>query len=514
MNRPMKKSLSILFSASLLAGALTACGNAKDTSSNADSKGPMKLTIMMPSFDQNLATDNSPIVKKLDKETNTKIHLQWVPNDSYPDKFNVTLASGNLPDIMVLESMNGGFAKAAEAGEFWDLGPYLKDYPNLSKLNPIVEQNASVNGTLYGIPRLRALGRNGLLIRQDWLKKLGLQEPKTIDDFYNILKAFKNDDPDGDGKNDTYGMTISQFNGPWDVMQTWFGVPNQWGKASDGSLKPYFEFPQYQTALDFFKKLYDEKLINQDFAAMPSSKWYDDIEADKSGVIVDVADSAHRIEDKIDTAKFGANATTEQKESKTFMTVLGGVAGPDGQKHYLPTDGYSGELVIPKTTVKTEAQLKKVLKFLNQLNDKDLQVLLGNGIEGKQYTLDDNGYAVPSTDQGVVGDLHDLNQMLMFLPEDKTIKTAPSPLTEKETKVQNDNEQYVVANPAAGLLSQTYAQKGAQLDQIITDARVKYISGQIDKAGLQDAIKQWKAQGGDQYTKEINDLYKKEQSKK
>ncbi|WEG13700.1 extracellular solute-binding protein [Pullulanibacillus sp. KACC 23026] len=510
-----QKILAIMFSSVLTLGVLGGCGPSEATSnsSNAASlnSGPMKLSIMMPSFDPDLATDDSPVVKKLDKNTNTDIHLQWVPSDSYQDKFNVMLASGNLPDIMVVaDQTNPAFVKAAEAGQFWDVGPYLKDYKNLSQLSSVVKQNASINGHLYGVPRLRPLGRNGVAIRKDWLNNLGLQEPKTIDDFYNVLKAFKNGDPDKDGKNDTYGLTVFQDTGAWTDMEAWFGVPNQWGKTADGSLKPYFEFPQYQTALDFFKKLYDERLINQDFAALPGSKALDDIESGKSGVDVGVIDDAHRIELALDQKVYGTNATIEQQEKKTYMTALGGVAGPDGLK-IMPTSGLAGLLAIPKTSVKTVTQLKQVLKFLDELNDKDNQVLLYNGIEGQQYTLQD-GYAVFSTDQKKMKQIHDINQMQMFLPKDESIQLYQTPLRKKENQIEIDDEQIVVVNPAAGLISQTYQQRGAQLDQIINDAMIQYISGQIDKSGLQDAVKQWKVQGGDQVVKEINDLYQKEQN--
>ncbi|WP_462409460.1 extracellular solute-binding protein [Neobacillus sp. Marseille-QA0830] len=506
-----KRALPVVVSSLLVAGITAGCSNNESASTKSkkggesDSNKPLDITIMMPSFDQELADENSTVVKKLEEETNTDIHLRWTPNDTYPDKFSITLASGDLPDIMVSAS---SYVKAAQSGEFWDVGKYIDDYPNLKKLNPIIRQNASINGTLYGIPRIRALGRNGIMIRKDWLDKLGLQEPKTTDDLYKILVAFKNDDPDGNGKDDTYGMTVSQFSGPWDNIQTWFGVPNEWG-VEKGKLKPYFEFPEYQEALDYFKKLFDEGLINKDFAAMPPSKWYDDIQNNKAGVIVDVVDSAHRIEKELDKLEFGENSTAEQQEQKTFMTALGGVADPDGKKHYLPTSGFSNLLLIPKPAVKTEAELKRVLKFIDQTNNQENQRLLFHGIKGKQYTLDGNGYVVATTDKSVLKDLQDLNQFQTFIPEDLTIKPQQTPLREKEAEIQKENEKYVVGNPAAGLISETYSRMGAQLDQIIDDARIKYISGQIDKAGLKAAIDQWRSQGGDQVTKEMNQLYSK-----
>jgi len=80
---------------------------------------------------------------------------------------------------------------------------------------------------------------------------------------------------------------------------------------------------------------------------------------------------------------------------------------------------------------------------------------------------------------------------------------------ELQTKVIAENEKIVVGNPAEPLISEVYSQKGPQLDQIIEDARVQFIVGQIDEQGWKDAIEQWRKLGGDDYIKEINDLYKK-----
>jgi len=67
------------------------------------------------------------------------------------------------------------------------------------KANSIALGNPSKHGKVYGLYRSRPLGRNGMMIRQDWLENVGLQPPKTIDDFYNILKALATQDPDKNG---------------------------------------------------------------------------------------------------------------------------------------------------------------------------------------------------------------------------------------------------------------------------------------------------------------------------
>ena len=68
-------------------------------------------------------------------------------------------------------------------------------------------KHSTVNGVCYGLDQPGTIVRNeGILIRKDWLDKLGLKVPKTTDEFFEVMKAFTFKDPDGNGKNDTYGL--------------------------------------------------------------------------------------------------------------------------------------------------------------------------------------------------------------------------------------------------------------------------------------------------------------------
>jgi putative aldouronate transport system substrate-binding protein len=492
----------------MLLSSLAACGSSsQQTSGKASAAKSAKpnISIMTTAFSTTPPTANSPALKALEKYTGANISINYVLNSVYPDKLNVTLASGNLPTIMMIPDKIPSFVSAVRNGAFWDLTPYLKDYPNLSKANKITLQNSEIDGKVYGIYRARPLGRNAFYFRKDWLDKLGLKEPKTIDDFYNVLKEFTYNDPDGDGKNDTYGMVISKFSGPFDIMQTWFGAPNKWGFTKDGKLQPDFMTPEYMNALKFFKKLYDEKLINQDFAVMDSGQWDIPFQKGQAGLIVNVADSAHRDQTAMEKV---------DPKLKDVVDVMGAVSGPKGL-HTLPTAGYSGMLAIPKSSVKTEAQLKQVLSFLDKLNNEPAQTIAYDGVEGRHYKMD-NGKIVPlvTSADPLYNEFSDLNQFIPGIPGDTFKHPDYTPLQVKEKQVMKDNEKIVVANPAASLLSTVYAQKGQQLDNIINDARTKFIVGQIDENGFKDAIKLWKSSGGDDYTAEINKLYKESKGKK
>ncbi|MDF2650266.1 MAG: hypothetical protein K0Q73_6071 [Paenibacillus sp.] len=504
--KTLQRGSALLIVSALGFTGLIGCSSDTDSkepavsSSEPTAQPPLALDIMLPSFATETPKDDSPVVQAIEKATNTKIHLEWAPNSSYSDKYNITLASGKMPAIMVVQSKTASFVNAARTGAFWELGPYLKDYPNLSKANPIVLKNSSVDGKVYGLYRTRALARNGMIIRKDWLENLGLQAPKTIDEFYNMLKAFSTQDPDKSGKADTYGMVISKYNLPWEMMQTWFGAPNKWGTDAGGKLIPVHTTPEYMEALRFFKKLYDEKLINQDFAVLDSAKWGDPVVNNQSGVLLAEGDTVSGFDSRTLEAmkKLG-------KEERQYLDVFGDVSGPMGVRN-LPTEGYAGMVHISKATVKTEAELKRVLAFLDKLSDADMQNLLNYGIEGRQYTKTPNGTEV-TKDTALLAEKNDLAQIMTYIPENRILPTVITPLRTKVAQLQKESEKFVVPNPATPLVSTVYAQKGSQLDNIVNDARTKFIVGQIDEAGLKAANELWMKSGGEDLIKEMSELY-------
>ncbi|WP_416151629.1 extracellular solute-binding protein [Salipaludibacillus sp. HK11] len=478
--------------------------NSNESNSNEESAGDaeerMSVRIMAPSFAPDPVGDDSPALQAIEDYTNMDISLELVANANYEDRFNVTMASGDLPHIMVAPK-DASFINATRDGAFWDVTDYLDDYDNLSQANEIILNNASIDGRMFGIPRTRDLGRNGATINTEWLDNLGLDMPETIDDFHEVLRAFTYDDPNQSGEDDTYGMVVSEWEGPWDNLQVWMGTPNEWGEDENGDLMPDFMFDEYRESLHFFKELYDDGLVNEDFAVMDSGEWFDPVVNGEAGVVVDVSDAANRLQNQI---------TEDYTDEDQILDIFGTVEGPEGLR-VKPTPGFHNLLAISTTSVETEDELKRVLQFLNDLNDEEPQNLSYNGVEGIHHEINEDGDLVITSQQDG-GDLfdsevRDLNQFQMAIPEANFREGPQSALQEKEAEVIEDNMNHAVANPAEPLISATYTERGTQLDNIIDDARIQFIVGQIDESELDDAVELWMNSGGEEYIAEINEAY-------
>lgn len=506
MKLPRKVTIGLALALSGTLG-LSGCSS-PEAASDSDS-----ITIMVPFLEAQPPTAGDAIQTALEEITGKKINLLWTPNSSYEDKTNITMASGDLPDVMVIQGKTPGFIKNANAGAFWSLGEYLDDYPNLISEAPAVENNASVNGEIFGIYRARDAMRTSVMLRQDWLVALGLDEPETVEDLYEVAKAFTEQDPDGNGADDTYGLIVPKWpgtintNSPYDVIANWFGAGNIWAER-DGDIVPNFSTDEWIEANTYIKKFVDEGLINPDYATMDSATWNEPFFTGKGGIIIDVHSRA----------AVAINLFKEQNPESfsQYVSITGNLAGPTGELTAQPTVGFSGFLAVPKSSVKTEDELRVVLEFLNDLNSPEASVLLNNGVEGANFTLDGD-LTVPIADPDAEG-----AQIAEAVKSYAQLGTnvagieyyLPKQATEYEQDMFDERKaleaadlESAVYDPAAAFVSPTQVSKGAQLDNIVTDARILYFAGQLDEQGLLDAIELWRTSGGNDVIAEMNDLY-------
>lgn len=533
-----RKSLTKVFAlslASVMALSMAACGN--NSSSNSSSSAAAsseagssaaasseeakaetpaeRQTLTVMTIDFNAGASNTgdyaeQIIQTIDDYCNVDLQIEWILSDVTEEKTSLAMSNpSTMPMIMTWSgAITGNVVNYAKAGAFVDLNDYIWDsekYPNLSQMNKNVAETLSVDGKLIAIPRTRDIGRYGLSYRQDWADKLGIEEPKTVEDVYNMLYAFTYNDPDGNGKNDTYGMEMTSYTGPFDIVQTWFGVGNGWIEQ-DGQLIPVHQQAEYKEALDWLRKVYQDGLMPADWAVRTTDTWSNGCKTGESGVYIDVMDGGRRIWDYFNTEATFTPSVVNPDEAAS-MNLLGAVNGKT-----LATSGYNGYFTLSASTCDTPEKIEAALTFLDKLNDNDMRLLTEYGIEGVNYEVDENGYMVrlDKDNTGLTNNYAGLNQMLAYIP-----RYTPTPSVETNERTARQNEVYVeneacaVFNPALSYLanSATYSDVGATLDEIIKQARTQYICGEIDEAGLQAAADAWLAQGGQQIIDEVNEQY-------
>lgn len=273
----------------------TQVSNTSATSEPADPFGKYDETVVI-----NVARSVDPTEKLPDGDTpednqytryvkdmlNIDAKTMWTAaqGKDYDQKVNLAIASNDLPDAMVVGITQ--FRMAAKADQIQDLtevynkyaSPEIKQMVDSSK--GIAMKAVTLKGKMMAIPSLNVPDDSYHLawIRKDWLDKLGLQVPKTMDDLEMVAKAFVERDPDGNGKADTIGITGPQNGGELHasflapnnnsfgfdpIFSAYRSYPGFWVKGPDGKAAYGSILPETRTALAKLRDLYAKGLIDR-----------------------------------------------------------------------------------------------------------------------------------------------------------------------------------------------------------------------------------------------------------
>lgn len=287
-----KKLVALVITAAVAVTSLAGCGNEKsDTEKSKEAsnvvsnsfpltKESSTLKIMVGKGASEVSYQDMDVFKEYEKKTN--VHVEWdnPTSDNYKERYNLVMASGELPDIIINIPVSSDITKYGQAGAFLTLNDYInKDAPNLkallSKYPATKKAITQDDGKIYNLAgfnpytdaeKSSARMNYPLIIRQDWLTKLNLKEPVTTDDWYNVLKAFKTQDPNGNGKQDEIPFggnsiwTVETLARAWGV-DTGFYLSKDQKEVHYGPVEPKFK-----EAITWISKLYNEGLIDKEIA--------------------------------------------------------------------------------------------------------------------------------------------------------------------------------------------------------------------------------------------------------
>lgn len=511
MTFKVKKKAVLGLSAMLIAAtALTACGAKSETSPSAGAgtdNSPLDVNIMTILLSANPPSNDNAIKQAIEKATNSKMNIQWVSANSYPDKLNVTLASGDIPELIYIpDPFTSVFRGMVQQGAFWDLTDYIKDYPNLtSKISKTAWDLTKMDdGKNYSIPRPRPTeGDTFFIFRKDWLDNLGMKVPTTTDELYQVYKAFTENDPDKNGKKDTIGLAVNATNGGdkvsdtlGQIENTFAGSNGDWKWLNDQMVFKSF-LPEERKALEFVIKLYQEKLIPEDFASLKPSQVKDVVKAGKAGGLVDKTGTV--VSDYLNDLK---KIDTKVKETDFYPATNVNGYNPKGP-------GFSGVLAIPKTV--KEDKMKRILKLVDTWMNDDVFAIQTYGIEGVDHTVKDGVKVVDSKKLADDGG-PDFNQIVYVAdPYASTVKNFFQKETQELYKqVQDERAKTSQADISIGLYSPTAMQYLPELQKKVLDMKIKVILGKESITGWDDFVNKMKADPNVvKMSQELTEAYKK-----
>lgn len=222
MRRTVALLLALLMTLSILAGCAKKTETPTTTDAAANGTGTKVFQI---NYWLHQPWTRNPLPEKAQNWADTwvkeKYGLDWTlqiaPADGAEAKLNAMIAGGNVPDLISgdynLSIANLAVNQWIQQGVIVPLDDYLKEFPKLKTALPdSAWPYLQRNGKTYGVGTAPDPNYETLWIRKDWLDKLGLKVPTTVEELASVAKAFATGDPDGNGKPDTYGISTAGWN--------------------------------------------------------------------------------------------------------------------------------------------------------------------------------------------------------------------------------------------------------------------------------------------------------------
>ena len=340
------------------------------------------LTVYIP-LESNAAQSvknlgDTEFAKEFERQTGVKVEYQH-PSNGSSESFNLMLASDTLPDIIChyWPDFPGGAAKAVKDGYIIDTTELTKKYaPNYTKLleeNPEWKKYVTTDEhKMFGFPAITEVqSSGGLIIRQDWLDDLGLEMPETIDEWEQVLTAFR----DKKGAKaplsmDTSGFRSGAFAGAFGLQLGWF--------VDNGELKYGYYEESYRDFLTKMNDWYNKGLFDNNFSTSDSKVFTANILNGKSGATYGGITGG--------IAKF--NSAKEGSDPKYKVVAA---PFPTAKKGTVPEFGqYSPNVGVFYMAISTSCKDPELAtRWIDYAYSKQGQMIYNYGVEGESYTMQD-----------------------------------------------------------------------------------------------------------------------------
>ncbi len=354
-------------------------------------------------------------------------------------KINTAAASQELPDLFMVSSKT--FQTLVDKNLLSCVDDMYAMMPN--RTAKLYDKNSRVfssgpDGKSYALAQPGSIIKNeGVIIRADWLKNVGMKTPKTTDEFFETMEAFTKKDPNKSGKADTYGLGLYLELTPaneglgkrFDPIMGAFGVAGTWNmtKAAAGL---NIHKPEYFEALQYVKKIIDAKVIDPNWLAYKKDDYRLNWKQGKFGIFREQNAALHSESNYI---PFDKNFPQGE------LVVIDPPVGPKGksacgtysQAYRMYAVPKSAEKQSLKINGKTVTKKQKIAELLEWMSSDEGYYLLGWGYEGKHWIRDPQTGA--PTGNGIPN------------PKDSWQKAAQQPYTQLRNMVYYNSDEELVS---------------------------------------------------------------------
>ncbi|MFC3800805.1 extracellular solute-binding protein [Cohnella sp. GCM10012308] len=476
--------------------------------------------------------ENNVWTRGIEKELGIKIKYDWVGSGDYDQKLSIMLASGEMPDFfkvtdaqlqdLIADDLIADLTDAYENNISETARKYMDEGGELSF------KMASKDGKLMAIPfNAGAVEQSPVLwIREDWRKKLNLPEPKTIQDVLAMAKAFTNDDPDQNGKKDTFGFalaakdmtTFKQF--ATGFLNSYHAYVDTWVKTSDGKLVYSNTLPEMKTALESLGQLFGSGEMDKEFVVKDYVQGNDPIIQGKAGIFYGFFYSGgFPLQNLI-----SADPKSEWK-SYPILSADDQPARPQGGANAI------AYWVVNKKAEHPEAIVKLLNFWMEKFYTKDDATFAeyntsadGSGIWQNTPIQSNRAFKNLDGHLNLSAVLKGTKPESELTPEEKTNLTSVKKYLDGDVSFywvnqifgENGSLQVIDTykqndlgfnNAFYGPLTETMKNRSASLEKLSLETFTKMIMGSAKAGDFDTYVANWNKGGGEQMTKEVNEWY-------
>jgi putative aldouronate transport system substrate-binding protein len=515
---------------------------------NTDPLGPYKETITVTQTigysapqdsktPKGITPQDNGYLKKLKEMLNIEVKYLWaVPSEQAEQKFALSVSSGELPDVMQLGLLD--FENFRQQDKLADLteayekyaSPILREYLEADGGRTL--EMFTYDGKLLGLPSYEDpfMSTQLLWIRTDWLTKLGLDAPTTLDELEKVAEAFSNDDPDGNGVDDTYGVSMNKDLITWgfDARGLFYSMgayPKAWIKGSDGQLIPGEIQPETKAALGKLNEWYEKGILDKEFAFKDLNKAVEDVVAGKVGIAFGEwwypEWPLNLNKGKDPNAEWKAyplpsyNGNSGLSLVPSLRIAAGVAVALKDFKHpeaVVKMANFYHELQLPKYKDINTPENGFVYnwyspRIYNPNNIDDLFTVVNEALKAGQDNPQFENPQAPSMYErsqrflSGEGDASDWGFYQSRVAEDGGWGTTRKVKEEKK----------FVYNEFAGTPTPTQAERGSSLGKLTDETFIKIIMGSAELSEFDSYAESWKKLGGSDITQEVNQWYAERQ---
>lgn len=512
-----KTALTVFLTCSALL-ALAACSKeegATETAKPEDTSKRGQISVMIydrarvPAEEGNY--EKNRWTEWINKNGPVDVNFVPIPRNKPEEKLNLLFASGSAPDLIIeysTDNRNAWYASKQIQPIGDAIEKYSKEYKEQLQKYPILRKlGTRADGKLYDVGFVTGkLDINWMyLVRADWLKALKLEAPKTVEELYAAAKAMTEQDPDGNGKKDTYGMGLAgHFNDK--AVDFMFGNPIiGFHVQKDDSL--VFGWDNLKASTEFKKRLFQEGIVDKDFAA------------DSNG---------EKLKRDFVNGKVGFYSV-QNGDIRAILEAFGKNV-PNGELIPIPLPKSSFGQFSPPIGVPAQVagvvnsaakDLKSVVQYIDFLSQEKTVKTLKWGIEGENYKLNEKGCPNPidaeknkkeigwSADYSILSSQEAIRHCDALL--DRLDPNSKSDNTYKAIVTEARKQYLTIDRPIPGYTSENYVpslptdlkmiQDSFKVDELLKSVITPDYSPDKAVQGLKDS---WQKAGG----AKIDDWYK------